>query len=228
MDRKPWIDVIPDSDVASFPLGAEQAERPMNAGSRPALVVVDMTEHCVEGADRDGDAGGTRAVAAIQSLLQVARQRRIPVFFTALWSDPNYMISPIERGRWKVPARTEPGTGFVRSAGGAIVAALSPEAGEIIVHKGMKPSGFFGTPLATYLVQAEVDTVIVVGISTSGCVRATALDAFQHNYHVVIPFECVADRSKISHLVTLFDLHMKYADVVSLAETTAYLDQPEA
>jgi maleamate amidohydrolase len=93
-----------------------------------------------------------------------------------------------------------------------------------VINKGSKPSGFFGTPLASYLVHAGVDTVIVTGMTTSGCVRATVLDAFQNNFHVIIPHECSADRSQISHKVNLFDMHMKYADVISLEETVEYLD----
>jgi nicotinamidase-related amidase len=135
-------------------------------------------------------------------------------------------VLPAERGRWKtqglppVPADLPPGD--------VIVDELTPEDDEIVITKGNKPSGFFGTPLASYLVHAGVDTAIVTGMTTSGCVRATVLDAFQNNFHVVIPHECSADRSQISHQVNLFDMHMKYADVVSLDETLGYLDSTVA
>jgi maleamate amidohydrolase len=108
------------------------------------------------------------------------------------------------------------------------VPALAPAEGEIVINKGGKPSGFFGTALASYLIDAGADTVIVTGMTTSGCVRATVLDAFQYNFNVVVPFECAADRSQISHRVSLFDLHMKYADVVSLGETVDYLESTRA
>lgn len=88
-----------------------------------------------------------------------------------------------------------------------------------------KPSAFFGTPLASHLVHAGCDTVIVTGMTTSGCVRATVLDAFKYNFNVVIPSECCADRSQISHKVNLVDMHMKYADVVSSDETIDYLQK---
>ncbi|MEU3618029.1 isochorismatase family protein [Streptomyces sp. NPDC006872] len=223
MDPKPWSGVVSESDVAAFPGGAEHVDRGLSAGTRPAIVVVDMTERFVAGADGDGAGRGTHAIEANRKLLLEAHARRLPVFFTAMWSDPDHPMSPVEWGRWKTPARRAPDSGHIESTGGAIVPQLLELGPSVVVHKGVKPSGFFGTALASYLIQTGADTVVVTGISTSGCVRATALDAFQYNFHVVVPFDCVADRSRISHDVTLFDLHMKYADVVSSAETLDYL-----
>ncbi len=85
-----------------------------------------------------------------------------------------------------------------------------------------KPSAFFGTPLASMLTYLGVDTLVVTGMVTSGCVRATVVDAFSHNYRVVVPIECVADRSATSHQVNLFDMDMKYADVLPLADVLAH------
>lgn len=223
MDRKPWIGSIPEADIKEFAQGLQQAERPLTAGVRPAIVVVDMTDYFVSGVDRVGDQRGTRAVEANEKLLAAARERQVPVFLTDAWSDPAHTMSLPEWGRWKVGAPVDPDSGRVVAPRGTVVPQLFAEGRDTVIHKGMKPSGFFGTPLASYLIQERVDTVIVTGISTSGCVRATVLDAFQHNFHVIVPFECVTDRSQISHDVTLFDLHMKYADVVSLAETQNYL-----
>ena len=87
--------------------------------------------------------------------------------------------------------------------------------GEVIIPK-LRPSGFFGTSLADMLIYHQVDTVIVTGMTTSGCVRATAVDAFSYNFRVVVPEECSGDRAVVSHKVSLFDMHMKYADVVPL------------
>jgi nicotinamidase-related amidase len=106
-----------------------------------------------------------------------------------------------------------------------IIEPLAPLSTEIVIYKGGKPSGFSGTPLASYMIYERCDTAIVTGMTTSGCVRATLLDAFQANFHCLIPYECVADRSQISHKVNLFDMHMKYADVVSLEETVDYLEK---
>jgi nicotinamidase-related amidase len=88
-----------------------------------------------------------------------------------------------------------------------------------------KPSVFFGTPLMSYLHELQVDTLLVVGTTTSGCVRATVVDAFSYNFKVVVVEECVFDRGQISHKVNLFDMQAKYADVVPLDAALGYLDE---
>jgi maleamate amidohydrolase len=105
-----------------------------------------------------------------------------------------------------------------------IADTIKPEPKDIVVTKS-KPSAFFGTPLASMLVYLGVDTLVVTGMVTSGCVRATVIDAFSHNYRVIVPLECVADRSPTSHQVNLFDIDMKYADVLPLADVLAHLDR---
>lgn len=220
--EKPWAELIPSDDLSNFKRGFDPATRPMTAGTKPAIVVVDMTLAFVDSAYRTGHSEtGWPAVAATERLLEAGRRMGIPVFFTKAYADPGHVALPAERGRWKTGTRAAEPSDL--PPGDVIVPALAPRAGEIVITKGGKPSGFFGTPLASYLVDAGVDTVIVAGMTTSGCVRATVLDAFQYNFDVVIPFECTADRSQISHRVSLFDLHMKYADVVSLDETVDYL-----
>lgn len=168
-----------------------------------------------------GAATGAAAVDAVTRLLSVARGAAVPVYFTV--SDTGARCGrPVEQGRWK--SLPEPGTSAVGDPPGEeIVEALKPLENEVVIDKGSRPSAFFGTPLASYLVHQSCDTVIVAGITTSGCVRATVLDAFQYNFRCILPFECSADRSQISHKVTLFDLHMKYADVVSLDQAIGYL-----
>lgn len=225
---KPWSGVIPQADLATFGREFDSEDRPMTAGRRPAVLVVDMTRAFVDSAYPTGfSATGYPAVDAIAKLLTVARHAELPIFFTKAYSEPNYEPQPAERGRWKrnrspapLPRHMPPGD--------VIVDKIAPLSGESVINKGGKPSAFFGTPLASYLVHAGCDTVIVTGMTTSGCVRATVLDAFQYNFHVIVPFECAADRSQISHQVNLFDMHMKYADVVSLDETVEYLQKPLA
>jgi nicotinamidase-related amidase len=87
------------------------------------------------------------------------------------------------------------------------------------------PSAFFETPLASYLVWKKVDTVVVTGGSTSGCVRATAVDALSHGYRTIVPEECVADKHESYHYANLTDLQLKYADVVSVAEVIEWLER---
>ncbi|MDR2114106.1 MAG: isochorismatase family protein [Bifidobacteriaceae bacterium] len=219
---KPWEDLIPTGDVHSFTGGLNAATRSMTAGSAPAIVIVDMTLAFVDSAYPTGHSEtGWPCVQANAELLAAARQLNVPVYFTKDHPDPTHVKLPPERGRWKTqgapsqPAELPPGD--------VIVQPLTPTEEEIVIYKGSKPSGFFGTPLGSYLIFQGIDTVIVTGMTTSGCVRATVLDAFMNNFHVVIPHECAADRSQISHKVNLFDMHMKYADVISLDECIDYL-----
>lgn len=220
--RHPWSDVIPEEDLAAFHGGASTIERPLDVGSRPALVIVDMTRAFVDSAYSTGwSPTGLPAVAANKALLDAARAASVPVFFTKSFDDPQHTPSPAERGRWK-PSQ---GTKFDPSLppGDVIVDELTPREGETVINKQLKPSAFSGTQLSSLLVFLGVDTVLVTGMTTSGCVRATVLDAFQSNLRVVVPHEACADRSQISHKVSLFDLHMKYADVVSLDSAVNYL-----
>jgi maleamate amidohydrolase len=220
---KPWNGVIPEEDFASFGRKFESQDRPLTAGVRPAVVVVDMTRAFVDSTYRTGwSATGYPAVEANASLLSVARKAALPIFFTRGYATPDYQPQPAERGLWKVNDDPEP-LPDATPPGDVIVDKLTPQPGEIVINKAGKPSAFFGTPLASYLMHAGCDTVIVTGMTTSGCVRASVVDAFQHNFNVIIPFECSADRSQISHKVNLFDMHMKYADVISLDETIGYL-----
>ncbi|MBO0691367.1 MAG: isochorismatase family protein [Acidimicrobiaceae bacterium] len=226
---KPWEGVIPTEDIESFGRGFERQNRPMAAGARPAVIVVDMTRAFVDSTYPTGHSEtGYPAVVANARLLEVARRATLPVFFTKGYADPNYEPRPAERGVWKSQRGGRPALPEGTPPGDVIVSELTPLENEIVIHKAGKPSGFFGTPLSSYLVYEGCDTAIITGMTTSGCVRATVLDAFQHNFRCVIPYECAADRSQLSHKVNLFDMHMKYADVVSLEETVAYIEKVAA
>ncbi len=219
---RPWGDVIPAEDINSFAGGEATIEREMETGDRPALIIVDMTYGFVDSRYPTGwSPSGQPAVKANAALLYAARAAGVPVAFTKMFADPAHAPTPGEVGRWKPSQRAPVSEGLPPSD--VIVPELEPWTGELVVHKGYKPSGFFGTQLISWLIHQHVDTVLVTGMSTSGCVRATALDAFQYNLHVVIPAEACADRSQISHKVSLFDLHMKYADVVTVERACRYL-----
>jgi nicotinamidase-related amidase len=221
--NKPWDGIMPPEDVEAFGRGFERQYRPMTPGKKPAVIVVDMTRAFVDSTYPSGfSPTGYPCVDANAALLETAREIGIPVYFTKGYAEVGYEASPAERGRWKSAGAREPlpeGT----PPGDVIVDALTPLPGELVINKGGRPSGFSGTQLASYMIHEGCDTAIVTGMTTSGCVRATLLDAFQLNFNCVIPFECVADRSQLSHKVNLFDMHMKYADVVSLDETIDYL-----
>src|SRR5688572_5628501 len=100
--------------------------------------------------------------------------------------------------------------------GNEIVAEVAPLPGDVVIHKGAS-SAFLGTPLTMLLRDLGVDTVVCCGETTSGCVRATVVDASSLRFHVAVVAECCFDRTQMSHHVSLFDMDQKYADVVSLA-----------
>ena len=108
-----------------------------------------------------------------------------------------------------------------------IVDSLQPQSQDIILHK-QYASCFFGTSLASTLTALGVDTLVLVGCSTSGCVRATAVDGMQHGFRVIIPRECVGDRHQTPHEAALFDVNSKYGDVISKADVLNAFKQQEA
>jgi nicotinamidase-related amidase len=181
-------------------------------GRRPALLIVDVTRAFADDAyPLSIGPDAPTVVAAIRRLLLAARRAALPVIHVT--GSPLVVADSI----WtRKHARPSAARRMADPRAHAILPPLRPAAGEPHLVK-TKPSAFFGTPLGSVLVARRVDTVIVTGLVTSGCIRATAVDAFSHGYRVVIPEECVGDRVRLSHDVSLFDLRMKYADVLPLA-----------
>jgi maleamate amidohydrolase len=215
----PYIpDVIPSEERARFVKGNMGARA--GFGARPAVLVVDMTRAFVEDRFPLGSSkAGEPCLHAIRRLLDVARPLGLPVIYTRYGP----FATEAEWGRWLDKGTgAEPNSPMRSAEAHEIPELIEPARGEILLTKG-KPSAFFGTQLASLLTWHGVDTTIVTGMVTSGCVRATVVDAFSHNYRVVIPLEGVADRSETSHQVNLFDMDMKYADVVPLAEVLEHL-----
>jgi nicotinamidase-related amidase len=186
-------------------------------GERPAVLVVDFScgftdPECPLGADLASEVEATRR------LLDAARDKGLPVVFTTI----GFAANGKDGALWleKVPAlgRLELGGRWVD-----IDPRLEPRQDEtIIVKKGA--SGFFGTNLAAILVAQGVDTVVLCGATTSGCIRATAIDLLQYGWPAIVPRECVGDRAQAPHEANLFDIQAKYADVVSLEDALAYLE----
>jgi maleamate amidohydrolase len=191
-------------------------------GQRPALVVVDVNVGFTDPAS-PLVCPLDEVVGAIQRLLGEAREAGFPAIYTTVAYDDAARRAAavfIE----KVPAllTLEAGSPWVE-----IDPRIAPAEGEPVLVKCFA-SGFFGTALASILAAERCDTVIVTGASTSGCVRATALDALQHGYRVLVPREAVGDRNPAAHEANLYDLDTKYADVVSVDETIAYLEEAAA
>ena len=186
-------------------------------GERPAVLVVDFScgftdPECPLGSDL------TPQVEATRRLLDAAREKGLPVVFTTIAFEPSLK----DGGLWmqKVPAL---GVLQVGGAWAEIDPRLGPREDEtVIVKKGA--SGFFGTNLASVLVSQGVDSVILCGATTSGCIRATAIDLLQYGWPTLVPRECVGDRAQAPHEANLFDIQAKYADVVSVDDALAYLE----
>ena len=186
-------------------------------GDRPAVLVVDFSCGFTEPESTLGS-DLTPQVEATRRLLDVARERGLPVVFTTIAFEPSLK----DGGLWlrKVPALGE------LQLGGHWV-EIDPRLGAredetVIVKKGA--SAFFGTNLASVLVTQGVDSIVLCGATTSGCVRATAIDLMQLGWPTIVPRECVGDRAQAPHEANLFDIQAKYADVVSLEDALSYLE----
>jgi nicotinamidase-related amidase len=212
-------DVVPDSDLAMY--RKANFGHPIGWGRKIAIVVVDMTRAFVEDRFALGSAKtGQAALRGIAQLLGVARSIGMFVCFTKMVPFRNRT----EAGRWydSCPGIFGRLDDVAAHESAEIPPEIAPRADEPVIVKG-KPSAFFGTPLHSMLTFHNVDTLIITGMVTSGCVRATVDDAFAHDYRVIIPVECVADRAEVPHRVNLFDMEMISADVLPLDEILKYL-----
>lgn len=229
MTRRIWDDVITDLDRQVYDK-AGYGQRG-GFGKRPAVLIVDVTydftgdrpEPILQSIEKFRNSCGEvawKALPCIQELVVAARGRGVPVIYTHASPRPDR----VRMGGWaRKNARAMAPTDIARRIGNDFPPLIAPQPGDIVIQKD-KPSAFFGTPLVSYLTAMGVDSLIIGGTTTSGCVRATVLDAFSYNYAVVVVEECTFDRSEVSHKINLFDMHAKYADVVSLAKAKAYLE----
>lgn len=207
----------------------------MGWGDRPALIVIDVNynftgdrplpaEESLKVWPNSCGLAAWEAIPHINRLLAVAHARGLPVFFvTDDFRDDGWNIGS---WRWKTRRIDEDKSeNHARSvAGSEIHADLARRTSDIIIRK-LKPSAFNGTALHQLLTLLKVDSVILTGTTTSGCVRASAIDAFSDNLRVIVPEEACFDRLPTSHAISLFDLNAKYADVLSVAETVAHLER---
>ncbi len=221
---KPWDGIIPQEEQRAY--NAAGFGRTTGIGQRPALLIIDVQYRTVGTVPRPlreaiaefptscGDVGWA-AVAQIRRLLGVFRRRGWPVLYPHVAPKEGFDYGRLSD---KVPAiMTVAGKGY------EFVADIAPQQQDILLPK-KHPSAFFGTPLASYLINCRADTLIVTGCTTSGCVRGSVVDAFAYNFRVLVPQDAVYDRSATSHAVNLFDMAAKYADVMSTDEAIAKLD----
>jgi maleamate amidohydrolase len=208
---------LPEEDLAVY----ERVEwgRRVGFGEQAAVIVIDMCRYFMEEEyPYSCPEAGKGAVDGIQKLLTVARETSLPIIYTTQGNDDSYL--PATAGRF--PDKIIPlDSSFASSARPhEIVPELAPHEGDVVIVKP-KPSVFFGTQLVSVLNYWRVDTVIITGVATSGCVRASVDHAFALNYRVILPLECVADRARVPHEMNLFDMDTATADVMALDDVIA-------
>jgi nicotinamidase-related amidase len=204
----PWEGIVSADEIAAYE--AAGFGRPQAQGKRPALLIIDVQYRTV-GTQRQpfwesikefktscGEVGW-KAVDHIAPLLALFREKNLPVLYPYVAPKENFDVGRLAE---KVPA-------------------LMGERDVLLPKK--HPSAFFGTPLASYLIDLQVDSLVVTGCTTSGCVRGSVVDAFAYNFKCTVPIECVYDRSATSHAVNLFDMAAKYAEVKPVSEVMQYI-----
>jgi nicotinamidase-related amidase len=229
MPARVWDRFLTEQDRAHL---AMSTHRRIGFGAKPALLLIDLyrwvfgdqPEPLLEAVKTwPGSCGLTawQAIPQIQTLLKVAREASIPiVHMTGL--DHAGVEGWSVRREAMPPAGLSPAARERRQRRWDIIEEVAPLPGEAVLRKS-SPSAFWGTPLVGHLNYLGVDTIITCGESTSGCVRASVVDGCTHRYRMIVVEECVFDRHETTHAINLFDMHQKYADVVSLSEVVEYL-----
>ncbi|MCK5551610.1 MAG: isochorismatase family protein [Deltaproteobacteria bacterium] len=223
--KRPWDGIISDEEQRAYQ--AAGFGKASGIGARPVLLIIDIQYRTVGTTPKPfwesirefptscGEVGWA-AVKKIAPLLTAVRGKGFPVMYPYVAPKQAY-----DAGRLadKVPSiMTIPEKGY------EFVKEIAPQEGDILIPK-RHPSAFFATPLLSYLIDRKVDTIFITGCTTSGCVRGTVVDSFSYNFRVVVPEECVYDRSSTSHAVNLFDMASKYADVMPVAEAVRLLEK---
>ncbi|MEF8826479.1 MAG: isochorismatase family protein [Halapricum sp.] len=220
MTEHVWDELLTDLDArviskSGYAEGGASSWDSRDVGGTPSVLVIDMQRFIVndnvpilDAIENHQIAIGENAWAAmdeIASVIETARENNVPVAHTRVipqaYDDPSHEDL-------------------------AIVEEVAPEPGETIIDKSYS-SAFYGTDLRTRLRRQGIDTLVIVGNTTSGCIRATVVDAQQHGFDVVVPQECVFDRIEASHKIALLDMWMKYASVMDRAAAESYLSADE-
>lgn len=228
-----WNDYLTERDKQHLAIWGKPVADEL--GSRPVLIVIDvyyasvgherkpLMESITDWPMSCGEEGW-RAIDHMEVLIAAARKCSIPVVYIkgldGFPSDPSRVA---ERGKRKSGA-SDKLPPHIRAMGNEIVAQIAPQPGELVIGKAA-PSSFSGTPLLQYLQLVRADTVIVCGESTSGCVRATVVDAQTNRFKVGIVQECCFDRTQAAHWMNLFDMHQKYGEVMNLDSTIKYFEK---
>ena len=221
---RPWTGIVPEEEDKRY--AAAGFAGPGGIGRRPALLIIDVQYRTVgtfrkpyweaieEYPTACGEAGWA-AVDNIAPLLAEFRRLGFPVLY------PHVAPKNVSTDSGRLAAKV-PSIMTIDSKGYEFVEQVAPVAGEVLLPK-KHPSACFGTPLVSHLIDLGADTLFVTGCTTSGCVRSSVSDAFAYNFNVIVPEDCVYDRSPTSHAVNLWDMNAKYADVMPSADAMALL-----
>lgn len=217
-----WKDIVPPEILELY----SHYERKTFVGPAPALLAIDLYELAYQGGARPPTelhrkypsscgAYAHAAIAPTKRLFAAARAAALPIFYSTSDVRPQSLPARVRSTRRQ--------QGPADAASYAIRPEFQPQPGDVVVTK-QRASAFFGTPLIAHLNQLGVRSLVVCGESTSGCVRASVVDAYSYGFHVTLVEECCFDRSPLSHKVNLFDMHHKYVDVMKLDDVIAHLD----
>ncbi|KJS46920.1 isochorismatase family protein [Desulfosporosinus sp. BICA1-9] len=219
-----WEDLLTDVDRLVIEKGGYGKSRGL--GKKPLLMIIDVQPNYVgedvpidEQLDRWPSGGGAlawEAIRNIQRLREIARNSGVPVFYSR-----NVQKKTMSFDGFATKTNRDQTKYLEGRPETQIVPELAPADNELVIDKAYA-SVFYGTPLQSYLVKLGIDTLIIVGGSTSGCCRATAVDAVTRNYNVAMIEDCVYDRVQLSHKAALLDLWMKYSDVVDSEQIIDY------
>ncbi|MDB4895533.1 MAG: hypothetical protein JWN15_1795 [Firmicutes bacterium] len=224
-----WDNVLTDVDRLVITKGGYGKRRGL--GRKPLLLIVDAQYNYLgadapieEQLDKWPSGGGSSAWAAVRNIqkLKAAAQTRIPVFYSR-----NVQKQTLAFDGFSTKTNRDQSKYLDGRPETQIVKELAPTEGELVIDKAYA-SVFYGTPFQSYLVKLGIDTILIVGGSTGGCCRATAIDAVSRNYNVAMIEDCLYDRITISHKASLLDLWMKYCDVIDLEQAMDYLRGMEA
>lgn len=213
-----WRGYVPDAELDTYRKGG--FARRIGMGRKAALLNIDTTWMFVDPSYAFCGRELPEMMAAIETLTQAFRRKGWPIYYTRR----DNRAHPTYRGLWNEKTGRADAFEFTEDArANEWPESYAPAREDRVILKN-KPSGFFHTPLESFLRYDGVDTVFLCGISTSGCVRHTAVDAFSHNLRPIIVADACGDRSAQAHMASLFDLDMKFCDVESLADALTLLE----
>jgi nicotinamidase-related amidase len=220
-----WDQVITDDEKKRYKEAGFGGQG--SIGKRPALLIIDVQYRTIGTTPKPywqaikeyptscGDVGWN-AVENIKRLVSLFRDRGFPILYPHV--APKNLATDGGRLAEKIPSIMG-----IDAKGYEFVEEIAPISGDILLPK-KHPSAFFGTPLVSHLIDLNVDTLVVTGCTTSGCIRSSVTDAFAYNFKVLVPDDAVYDRSPTSHAVNLWDMNAKYADIHTSSEIISLIE----